>query len=80
MVICTLNDAAAEFQPVIIDAAFQAGVKRFLQNEWYEYHFFPFKNFFHNLLNLFSIHFHPLLISAERAKFLSDEIAGQVTI
>lgn len=34
MVICTLNDANPELQPQIIEAAFEAGVNRFMQNEW----------------------------------------------
>lgn len=32
--ILTLNDAAVELQPGIIEAAYEAGVKRVLPNEW----------------------------------------------
>lgn len=34
VLILTLNDAAAELQPGIIEAAYDAGVKRVLPNEW----------------------------------------------
>lgn len=32
--ICTLNDFALGVQEQLIDAAFEAGVKRFISNEW----------------------------------------------
>ena len=34
VVICALNDEAAPLQPGIIEAAYEAGVRRFLVNEW----------------------------------------------
>lgn len=34
VVICTLNDDTAPLQPGIIEAAYEAGVKRFIPNEW----------------------------------------------
>ena len=34
VVICTLNDEAAQFQGELVEAAYEAGVKQYMPNEW----------------------------------------------